>query len=1742
MKNSRYALIVILMMMSLFLDASIPSNSLAGTAHSIWGSLENSDTSTPANGVVSFSAYIQTRPGETITQASSSSYYQDGYWGLDLTDFPTGFANGDVLVVDFQNSVNYEIKQVQIVMISQVGSQREDVTLEMPTLLSIAITPADPDVTVPNTQQFTAMGSFEGVGSPIDITSTVTWNSSDTDKGTISATGLFTPVHTGSTDITASLSSVSSNTSTVTVTAGPLVTLTVSPDTDTLTADDTRQFTVAGADVNGNATNTGTITWSGGTGIGTIDSAGLFTATTVGEGTVTATSDIGDISDTSGTITVTAGVLATLTVSPDTDTLTADDIRQFTVSGVDADGNTADVGTIIWSGGTGIGTIDSTGLFTATTVGTGTVTAMSDIGGISDTSGTITVTAGVLETLTVIPNSPFLTTDDTQQFIASGVDADGNTADVGTITWSGGTGIGTIDSAGLFTATTVGEGTVTATSDIGGISDTSGTITVTAGVLATLTVSPDTDTLTADDIRQFTVSGVDADGNTADVGTITWSGGTGIGTIDSAGLFTATTVGEGTVTATSNIGSVSDTSGTITVTAGVLATLTVSPDTDTLTADDTRQFTVSGVDADGNAVDVGTITWSGGTGIGTIDSAGLFTATTVGEGTVTATSNIGSVSDTSGTITVSAGVLATLTVSPDTDTLTADDTQQFTVSGVDADGNTADVGTITWSGGTGIGTIDSAGLFTATTVGEGTVTATSNIGSVSDTSGTITVSAGVLATLTVSPDTDTLTADDTRQFAVSGVDADGNTADVGTITWSGGTGIGTINSAGLFDATTVGIGSVTATSNIGGIFDTTGAVTVTPGVATGIVLTSSRDTVPSGGKGTALLTATVRDADGNTKADYPSTVITFTVTGSDVTNAGWTSETDGTDNGVAEKIFTTQGVVAPPGTVTVNIQAAGGGLTSTSIALDIVNFSSTPEFSNLVTSGTPHATTITAVGAVNYDWSKIGDGDLVDNGDGTATFTAPATIASGTSSQTVITVKDHDNPDVEYPLTITTYLPVTVTAPTQAVGITHDGDITTYQITVTGGSGAYEYRVSNADGSVPMDLGPISVSETGLVTGQSVGTRSVYVWDSALGSPGTDDSFRAVTADIEVVNKIVVVPSSESVQSSGTQQYQASGGNGTYTWSVAPVSAGTITSAGLFTAAAVTVNMTDVIITATDVTYTNLMGTADLAVYSKVTITNKPEEPPLIAPGEESDAFTVAGGDDSAYTWSVAGPVDVDGGTGASFIFQAPDSGAFAGEYTVTVTDGQEFADSFTVLVPMVLDPDHYNLVEGSQLQIDILGAPEGSGFTFIAYDLNGNEVVFSEEGGDVTGWGQITREGNVLTYTPDDIGTADEIAFTLEVISDDADLIDLDLDLVESGTYRVIPTGTYAGVVKNADTDAPIGGALVTLMAPRPESVVGAGSEKVTMTDAYSRYTDVDGNFEFDLPATGAIYQFMVSMDSYVTKLFTSADLADSSDVLISATAATPLYISGEVSPLESGDIVTLTIDGEVVGVRITDFQGAFNFDFETDPGASEYLLTAVSKNAYNEKIVSGPLPIGDANIDLNEGAAGSIRLIVEDDISYERTDDIFGSDLLVKITAQDSTGNPITGPQFPNGLVLTLPFNLGQVAPGAFESGDVAVYHAAGQVELLDGDGIIVPVEDIIAVDYIGNGQTGYVTFRVYSLSVFGIGTGSGALSDSSDDSVCFISSVAGGSGMHLPAGVLGLAGLVAGLLHWTGKKSNR
>lgn len=87
------------------------------------------------------------------------------------------------------------------------------------TLSSIAVTPTSRNLAVNSTLQFTATGKYSD-GSTANITSQVTWNTSESSIAYLSPSGLATGVWPGRCTISASLSGITSS---------PAVTLGVSP-------------------------------------------------------------------------------------------------------------------------------------------------------------------------------------------------------------------------------------------------------------------------------------------------------------------------------------------------------------------------------------------------------------------------------------------------------------------------------------------------------------------------------------------------------------------------------------------------------------------------------------------------------------------------------------------------------------------------------------------------------------------------------------------------------------------------------------------------------------------------------------------------------------------------------------------------------------------------------------------------------------------------------------------------------------------------------------------------------------------------------------------------------------------------------------------------------------------------------------------------------------------------------------------------------------------------------------------------------------------------------------------------------------------------------------------------------------------------------------------------------------------------------------------------------------------------
>src|SRR5207247_2424060 len=181
--------------------------------------------------------------------------------------------------------------------------------------------------------------------------------------------------------------------------------------------------------------------------------------------------------------------------------------------------------------------------------------------------------------------------------------------------------------------------------------------------------------------------------------------------------------------------------------------------------------------------------------------------------------------------------------------------------------------TVTWASNNAAVTVGGNGLATGAGTGSATITATSE-----GKSGTasITVTNVPVASVTVSPNSANLTTGQTVQLTATATDASGNPLSGRVITWtSTNTSVATVNGSGLVSAAGAGSATITATSE-GQSGTSTVTVTVVP-VAT-VTVSPASPSVQVGQ--TAQLTATLKDANGNTLTGR-----TVTWTSSDTTIA-----------------------------------------------------------------------------------------------------------------------------------------------------------------------------------------------------------------------------------------------------------------------------------------------------------------------------------------------------------------------------------------------------------------------------------------------------------------------------------------------------------------------------------------------------------------------------------------------------------------------------------------------------------------------------------------------------------------------------------------------------------------------------------------------------------------------------------------------------------------------------------------
>jgi hypothetical protein len=637
-----------------------------------------------------------------------------------------------------------------------------------PTLRQIVLAPDSIGLDVSGTQQFSSFGRMSNDDS---VAVTVTYTAAG---GTITAAGLYTAGQAAGAFhvIAVEQGGQLADTSIVTITP-TLRQIILVPDSIGLDVDETRQFNAYGRMSNGDSVAVN-VTFSA-TG-GTIDATGAYTSgRTAGTYQVIAVEQGGVLTDTAH-VTITP-TLRQVLLTPGSVGLDVGGTQQFSAFGRLSNGDSVTVSVTYSAAG---GTISAAGLYTAgRTAGTYQVIALEQGGVFADTSS-ITITP-TLRQVILLPQSAGGDVGQTTQFATYGLLSNDDSVAV-SVTYSAQGG--TISPDGLYTAgQAAGTFAVVAMEQGGVLSDTS-LVTITP-TLRQVVLAPASVTLDVGVTQSFTAYGRLSNQDSVAVNvTYTATG----GSITAAGMYTSgQSAGTFDVIAVEQGGVLADTS-RVTITP-TLRQVVLVPGSVGLDVGQTTQFKVYGWLSNGDSVPVGVTYTAAG---GTITGDGLYTSgQTAGTFRVVAMEQGGVLSDTS-SVTITP-TLRQVVLTPVSAALDVGGTQQFRAYGRLSNNDSVAVAVTYTAAG---GTITTGGLYTAgQSAGTFDVVAVEQGGGLADTS-RVTITP-TLRQIILVPDTVTLIAATTKQFATYGRMSNGDSSAVSvTYTATG----GTITSGGLFTA------------------------------------------------------------------------------------------------------------------------------------------------------------------------------------------------------------------------------------------------------------------------------------------------------------------------------------------------------------------------------------------------------------------------------------------------------------------------------------------------------------------------------------------------------------------------------------------------------------------------------------------------------------------------------------------------------------------------------------------------------------------------------------------------------------------------------------------------------------------------------------------------------------------------------------------------------------------------------
>ncbi len=709
---------------------------------------------------------------------------------------------------------------------------------------------------------------------------------------------------------------------------------------------------------------------------------------------------------------------------------------------------------------------------------------------------------------------------------------------------------------------------------------------------------------------------------------------------------------------------------------------------------------------------------------------------------------------------------------------------------------------------------------------------------------------------------------------------------------------------------------------------------------------------------------------------------------------------------------------------------------------------------------------------------------------GTATWTYAATLTKGANAIRARITDKVGNILVITGNTITYYPPLAlsidgVDVTGKTVNIPNTAGSNTKTVTVTGGSEAY----------ATYTWLPAAQANVGALTAGASPDKKVYT--AEVGKKGTHKITVTDPADVALFttditfNVVDFSVTGPFVAYLGTAlEFTAAGNTGDVTWTVksgADVAGTPVISGTKKEKAKVTPLKPGTFILSAKDGGTGVTFEVPLvriwSDYSQL-----PTETVKVNPGASSSAFTVSGLDGNAYTWTVSGPSKISGGTGTSYMFPAPSTGNFAGEYTVTVTETGGESKSFKVYVPLKIEPAidpiatlHFSLLaNGAPQGFIVTGAAESTGYTTTIDSL-------SDGAADVVATGSFDSKNSAsFEFDPKIYGVTPATGAKNYTLDFEAKGHEGDIPQI---IIEVVPIKTFAGVIVDNDGGA-LSDALVTITSTRHKGM--------------TQTSDAAGAFAFaDIAMIS--HDFKVEKAGYVTTTFKSGVLSDDGKFEIKLQLQPPDPDPPVVDP------PVVTGKKPAGGGRLDASLGG-EIDVTEDPGLEEALKGKFGSNTI--KLIIKP-----------QADKKTIAIALPEPAVYEVT----------PATPQSAIQWEIVGLGSDGCAEVPVPFPVSDAA--GLQAGSLVVLYANA------GDPNNWKVAEIVGEpDYIGDGQTGLLYAKVCGWSVNLVGIGANPASPvipatpagSGGSGGCFINSVsaAGTSGSMVAwlaiAGIL-MAGVV-------------